>query len=81
MISCEKHDYVEIACLYRLPVELILDDGSKVSGTATDVRNNDSRQECLQLDSRGQLSLIVLDNVRQMTALKDNPHFDTVHLS
>ena len=81
MISCEKHDYVEIACMYRLPVELLLHDGAKVAGTAVDVRSNANRQECLILEREGELSHIVLDSVKQMRALVENPHFDKVDLS
>lgn len=34
MISCQQYDYIEIACLFNLPVELTLSDGRKHRGIA-----------------------------------------------
>lgn len=40
MLDCDKHDYVEIVCLYRYPLRLILSNGTVLSGTAVDTRYN-----------------------------------------
>lgn len=49
MISCSQYDYIEIACLYRLPVALTLQDGSVIQGTAKDTGRNAARQSALLL--------------------------------
>lgn len=82
MLSCDLHDYIEIACMYRLPLELELRDGQCVSGTAIDTCRNAEKQECIQLavteEEGRQRILVVLDELRTMRALVKNPHFDVV---
>lgn len=81
MIACDRHDYVEIACTFRLPVRLVMEDGAVIDGVALDTGYDDQRQECLMLDVAGERRAVVLDRIITMTALKTNPHFDTVHLA
>ena len=84
MISCDLHDYIEIACMYRLPIELQLKDGATQQGTAMDIKKNTSGEECLllssdQTDSSAESSLVVLDQIKTMCALVSNPHFNVVN--
>jgi len=84
MISCDLHDYIEIACMYRLPVELELKDGVIQQGTAMDIAKNTSGEECLLLadnhdNSSIESKLVVLDQIKVMRALVSNPHFDAVN--
>lgn len=76
MMSCDQHDYVEIACLYRYVVKLRLKSGEEVTGIALDTRRNAQRQECIAINSID--NLILLDAVASMEALVDNPHFKLV---
>ena len=84
MISCDLHDYIEIACMYRLPIELQLKDGETQQGTAMDIAKNANGEECLLLTdnqdgSSTESSLVVLDQIKTMRALVSNPHFDVVN--
>jgi len=84
MISCDLHDYIEIVCMYRLPIELQLKDGVTQQGTAMDIAKNVNGEECLLLadnqgDSTAESSLVVLDQIKVMRALVSNPHFDVVN--
>ena len=82
MISCDKHDYIEIACTYRLLIELTFKDNRVLVGTANDTKLNTNREECLEiLLECGNLVLLVLDRLKSMRALKTNPHFDQVSFS
>lgn len=81
MIACDRHDYVEIACTFRLPVRLQLTDGAVIDGVAVDTGYDAERQECLILDAAGEHRAVALDRIATMTALKANPHFDTVTLA
>ena len=36
-ISCDLHDYIEVACMYGYQVRLILKDQSTVEGKAKDI--------------------------------------------
>ena len=48
-ISCDLYDYIEIACLYKIPVRLELKDGSFIEGNADDTIINDDKDECMKL--------------------------------
>jgi Rho-binding antiterminator len=83
MISCDLHDYIEIACMYRLPIELQLKDGTTHQGTAMDTTKNASGEECLllsneQTGSSTESSLVILDQTKTMRALVSTPHFDVI---
>lgn len=79
MLSCDLHDYIEIACLYRIEVELTLRDGRSICGTAMDTGRNAEKQECIVMtDEDKQRTYVVLEELRSMRALVKNPHFDVV---
>lgn len=83
MISCDLHDYIEIACMYRLPIELQLKDGETQQGTAMDIAKNTNGEECLLLTNNQNNNLtesrpVALDQIKIMRALVSNPHFDVV---
>jgi len=84
MISCDLHDYIEIACMYRLPIELQLKDGTTQQGTAMDIAKNTNSEECLLLadnhgDKAAESSQVMLEQIKTMRALVSNPHFDVVN--
>lgn len=78
MMSCDQHDYIEIACTFRYPVRLTLKSGDIVEGKALDTQRNEARQECIKLALAGEEILVVLDEITRMEASVDNPHFQTV---
>ena len=84
MISCDLHDYIEIACMYRLPIELQLKDDTTQQGTAMDIKKNAIGKECLLLadnhdNSSTKNRLVELDQIKTMRAMVSNPHFDVVN--
>ncbi|MBY8046086.1 Rho-binding antiterminator [Vibrio fluvialis] len=79
MISCSQYDYIEIACLYRLPVALTLQDGSVIQGTAKDTGRNTARQECMIVEDNSREHWIETAALVRMQALSDNPHFSDIH--
>ncbi|GLO63281.1 hypothetical protein MACH09_37890 [Vibrio sp. MACH09] len=78
MISCEKYDYIEIACMHRYPVKLTMESGVTLFGIALDTTRNESRQECMLLSSDGKEILAVLDDVLLLEVTVKNPHFESV---
>jgi len=78
MISCEQHDFIEIACLYNYRVRLILDSGTELEGAAVDTGRNQSKEECIKIRIGSSDHLVVLDSIRTMEALAENPHFNSV---
>lgn len=78
MISCDRHDYIEIACMYHFLVELTLNNGENVTGIAQTIVHNEQREECIQLSNEGKSITVVLTDLVEMRALKANVHFDRV---
>ncbi len=77
MISCEEHDYVEIACSFHYPVKLTLRSGEIIAGVALDTQFDINREECIKLNGNGEDRLIVLDTVAAIEVCVENPHFHT----
>lgn len=81
MISCQTFDYIEIACMYHLPVRLVAKDFSEIRGTALTTLINETRQECIELSqANGQKVRVALNDIQVMQAEKNNPHFAWVNL-
>lgn len=78
MLSCDIHDFVEIACTYRFDVVLTLNNGEQVEGKAIDTCLNPQRQECLKLQTTNNMMFVELMQVVSMQAKQKNPHFDHV---
>lgn len=80
MLHCDDHDYLEIACMLRLPVRLVLKDGGSLEGVARDTGYAPDRQECLLLEVDGESRPVVMAQIKTLIALQDNPHFSVVEL-
>ncbi len=78
MISCANHDYIEIACMYRFEVRLVLENGRVAQGKAFQTVLNENKEECLVLETKSGNKLIVLEQVVSIEAVTDNPHFGKV---
>lgn len=78
MISCATHDYVEIACMYRFEVRLALENGQVVQGKALETAYDESKQECVVLETPSGHEMIVLEQVLSMEAVTENSHFGVV---
>ncbi len=68
-ISCELHDFVEVACMYGYQLKLFLKNNQIMEGKAVDIVNSPEKQECLIIenDSRQQIELIKLAKMQVLT--------------
>lgn len=78
MITCHQSDYLEIACLYRIPIALTWADGRRLEGTPLDTGYNEQREECLLMDIGGNREWVVVEEAQGMVALAENPPFHEV---
>ena len=78
MISCANHDYIEIACMYRFEMRLVLVNGQVAQGKAFQTKLNENKEECLVLETKSGNKLIVLEQVVSIEAVTENPHFGKV---
>lgn len=75
MISCEQYDYIEIACLYRYQVLIVLTSGEHFTGQAVDTCVNRLKQECLKLNRKqGQIE-IRLEDIHLLKVLSRGAKF------
>ncbi len=80
-IACQLYDYIEIACMYGLEVSVVLKDGNTVRGTALTTvidKRNDVATECIQMSIDKTTQNIALNEIAQLHAITDNPHFSSV---
>lgn len=78
MINCNQHDYIEIVCMYRYPVQLTLKSGEVIAGIAVDTVRNEQREECIKLTTKTGEQLVVLDQLITLEVTLDNPHLQRV---
>lgn len=78
MITCQQHDYIEIACLYRYRIIVKLFNGDYITAQAIDTIYNQQKQHCIRLKNDEGFIDVVLNNISQITAIDKNRHFDVV---
>lgn len=79
-ISCELHDYLEIACLYGYQVRLTLKDRQIIEGKAIDTLTTAEKREYLIIDS-GQRLQIELNQLVKLQVLTPDAKFKAVNFS
>jgi Rho-binding antiterminator len=81
LLKCDLHDYLEIACLFRVKVELTLKDNTRVVGMPITIKIDSERNECVVVMTDGQQTLVQTNSLSQMRALVVNHHFDVVEFA
>lgn len=77
VISCELHDFVEVACMYNYQLKLILKNGEVIEGKAVDILSID-QQELLVVDDSGEKKQVDLIALAKMQVLTPNAKFSEV---
>lgn len=69
VISCELHDFVEVACMYGYQVRLVLKNGQEAEGRAVDITQSNDKREFLVIDngSKQQFDLMALSKMHVLT--------------
>lgn len=76
-ISCELHDFIEVACMYGYQLKLILKNNQIIEGKAIDIVNSPEKRECLVIDSDPRQQ-IELTQLAKMQVLTPNAKFSEV---
>ena len=76
-LSCELHDYLEIACLYGYQVKLTLKDHQVLEAKAIDTLTTAEKREYLLIDN-GQIQRIELNQLKKLQVLTPNAQFTEV---
>ncbi len=77
-ISCDLHDFIEVACMYGYQVRLTLKDGQIIEGTAVDIMTSKEKREYLIINS-GQEQQVELTLLTKLTVLTPNAQFKEVN--
>lgn len=82
ILNCDLHDYLEIACLFELTVELQLVDGTSLTGQLITIATH-SAIEYLQVRPSHQIYHIEIPvlSLALMTALTKNLHFYSIRFN
>ena len=78
IISCQVHDYIEIACIYGYRLQLTLDNGEIIEGQALTTLTSGKQEFLVIHQQRGQQQRIELNRIKTMQALTANPHFERI---
>lgn len=76
-MSCDLHDYLEIACMYGYSVKLTLRDNQTLEGKALDTMTSADKREYLVIDT-GQKQQIELGQLKKLQVLTPNAKFTEV---
>ena len=76
-ISCELHDFIEVACMYGYQLKLMLKNNQIIEGKAIDIVNSLEKRECLVIDSDSRQQ-IELTQLAKMQVLTPNAKFSEV---
>lgn len=80
MISCDQSDYIEIACLYRIPVTLRFTDKPAVTGVPLDTGYDAKKHERLLMRIGTTTTWVDITHLSSMTAVRANPYFDHINM-
>ena len=77
-MSCNEHDYVEIACMYQYPIKITMKAGNVLECTALDTQYNSAREECIKVNVKGIDKEVIIDKISKIEVCVENPYFKLV---
>ncbi len=77
-ISCDLHDFIEVACMYGYQVCLTLKDGQIIEGKAIDIMTSKEKREYLIINN-AQEQHVELTLLTKLTVLTPNAQFKEVN--
>ena len=77
-ISCELHDYLEIACMYGYRVKLTIKNHQTIEGKAIDTATTAEKREYLVIDNGQKKHEVELNQLVKMEVLTPNAKFKKV---
>ncbi|WP_333876074.1 Rho-binding antiterminator [Methylobacter sp.] len=77
-ISCDLHDYIELACMHGYRVRLILTNHQILEGKALDTLTTAEKQEYLIIGIGQEQLRIELNQLKKMEVLTPNSKFKEV---
>lgn len=87
-VSCDTHDHLEVACLYRYELDMTLRDGRQLRGRAVDIRievhgfedGSAGRSEHLVLEGGSGRFSVPMCELRDVRVLTPGARFQSVNV-
>ncbi len=79
-IDCDRHDFLEIACMHHYRLRIELNDGDELEAEAVTTRTAPSKEEFFCVKAADGAREIRLDRLRAITPLDAGAQFDRVLL-
>ena len=83
ILACNLHDYIEVMCLYRYEVQIMLNNGHHITGKFDStgfIGQSTAKQEVIRgKDDNGVDLTLVLTDIKTVTVLTKNAQFNIVH--
>lgn len=78
MLTCGEYDYIEIVCMYKYPIQIIMKSGDVIKGKALDTQLNAERNECIKVAINNTEETVILSDINTLAVTIENPHFNMV---
>ena len=80
ILDCDLHDFLEIACTFKILVEISMTSGESLIGTGITTKVDSNKREVLVFEQQADNKKIelVLTQLTKMKAIDSNPHFAEV---
>lgn len=80
ILTCDLHDYLEIAYLFKIKVKLELQNGSFLEGIAVNTKVSKAKIEYLEFNdiNNHKTVFVPLGDLKLMTAIDKNHHFQQI---
>lgn len=78
ILSCDLHDYIEIACMYNYKLRVSQLDDSMIEGVAKDTKTTSDKTEYMVLSVGDKDVDIELTQIKTIESLTENSKFQTV---
>ena len=78
MLSCDKHDYLEIVCMFHYELQVTEKSGRVYTGKARDVKIVEEQTEALVLQDFESETFIATNQIASIDVLTPNARFKTI---
>lgn len=80
-IDCNKHDYIEIACMYRYKLVITLKSGRTIKANAITTQTKATKIEYFVVENEESIFEIPMTELAKLETVSDSASFKTISFS
>lgn len=77
-IDCDKHDYIEIACLHHYKLNIDLKNGDRISVKAVTTKTAEDKSEYFIVETKSAIIEISMTELAKINVVSQNASFKNV---